>query len=144
MLTGKSWNGEEESVWANEIADNIRAALKGARTSRPLPMGIVRLLTTAARAHVADADLPRYKIIVQVVLGEMKNQGVRVASRCLWDTDTDNYASVSFKNVRRARALWRVRACGGLRCDVGADGHVRRTSCGASRWCSLATQNSVS
>jgi hypothetical protein len=71
----------------------------------------------------ADVDLPRYKIIVQVVLGEMKNQGARVASRCLWDTDTDNYASVSFKNVRARRAVrvcvclclpTRVRVCVGL------------------------------
>lgn len=36
---------------------------------------------------------------MQVTIGEMKSQGVRVASRCLWDTDSDNYASYSFKNV---------------------------------------------
>ena len=29
----------------------------------------------------------------------MRDQGIRVASRCLWDTSTDNYASVIFKNV---------------------------------------------
>lgn len=46
-----------------------------------------------------ELDLPRYKIVVQVTIGEMKSQGVRVASRCLWDTDSDNYASYSFKNV---------------------------------------------
>ena len=28
----------------------------------------------------------------------MKDQGVRVASRCLWDTATDNYASVEYTN----------------------------------------------
>ncbi|CAM9665951.1 unnamed protein product, partial [Laminaria digitata] len=44
----------------------------------------------------------RYKIVVQVTIGEMKDQGVRVASRCLWDTATDNYASVNFKN----QSLW--------------------------------------
>ena len=32
-------------------------------------------------------------------LGPPREQGVRVTSRCLWDTATDNYASVSFKNV---------------------------------------------
>lgn len=44
----------------------------------------------------------RYKIVVQVTIGQMKDQGVRVASRCLWDTATDNYASVQFKN----QSLW--------------------------------------
>ena len=34
----------------------------------------------------------------QVTLGQMKDQGVRVASRCLWDTATDNYASVEYAN----------------------------------------------
>lgn len=44
----------------------------------------------------------RYKIVVQVTIGQMKDQGVRVASRCLWDTATDNYASVHLKN----QSLW--------------------------------------
>ena len=47
-------------------------------------------------------NLPRYKIIVQVTIGQMKDQGARVTSRCLWDTTTDNYATVNFKN----RHIW--------------------------------------
>jgi len=46
----------------------------------------------------AECNIPRYKIVVQVTLGQMKDQDVRVASRCLWDTATDNYASVNYKN----------------------------------------------
>ena len=40
----------------------------------------------------------RYKIVVQTTVGQMKDQAIRVASRCLWDPNTDNYASTSFKN----------------------------------------------
>ena len=47
-----------------------------------------------------ECFIPRYKLVCQVVLGEMKDQGVRVTSRCLWDPDSDNYASAYFKNVR--------------------------------------------
>ncbi len=47
-----------------------------------------------------DLKYPRYKFVVQVVLGQNKRQGVRVASRCLWDVDNDSHASFSFKNVR--------------------------------------------
>ena len=43
--------------------------------------------------------MPRYKIIVQVTVGQVKDQGVRVCSRCLWDTSVDNYASTNFENV---------------------------------------------
>ena len=47
---------------------------------------------------LAELNIPRYKIVVQVGLGEVRGQGVRVASRCLWDTESDNQASYSFKN----------------------------------------------
>ena len=43
-------------------------------------------------------DIPRYKIIVQVSIGQMKDQGVCISSRCLWATSTDNYASASYQN----------------------------------------------
>lgn len=43
-------------------------------------------------------DLYRYKVIVQVVMGEIKGQGVRVTSKCLWDPKVDNSASYTFKN----------------------------------------------
>ena len=41
-------------------------------------------------------NLNRYKIVVQVVIGELAGQGIRVASKCLWNNDFDNYASVSY------------------------------------------------
>jgi hypothetical protein len=47
---------------------------------------------------ISELHLPRYKLIVQVATGGRKNQGVRVASRCLWDTSTDQYASFSYQN----------------------------------------------
>lgn len=37
----------------------------------------------------------RYKIVTHAVIAESAQQGLRVASRCLWDPETDNYASVS-------------------------------------------------
>ena len=45
-----------------------------------------------------ECNIPRYKIVVQVTVGQMKDQGVPVASRCLWDTATDNYTSVEYQN----------------------------------------------
>uniref|UniRef100_A0A7S1G226 Dynein light chain n=1 Tax=Bicosoecida sp. CB-2014 TaxID=1486930 RepID=A0A7S1G226_9STRA len=72
-LDGKTWNGEEEAMWTVQIAEEIKRRVK-------------------------ELNVPRYKIIVQVTLGEVKSQGVRVASRCLWDTDTDNYCSYSHKS----------------------------------------------
>jgi hypothetical protein len=44
----------------------------------------------------------RYKIIVQTTVGQLHDQGIRVASRGLWDPNTDNYASASYANVSLA------------------------------------------
>ncbi|CAB1101664.1 unnamed protein product [Ectocarpus sp. CCAP 1310/34] len=76
-LQDKEYDGEEAKEWSLNIADTIREGVK-------------------------TLNVPRYKIVVQVTIGQMKDQGVRVASRCLWDTATDNYASVQFKN----QSLW--------------------------------------
>ena len=44
--------------------------------------------------------MPRYKLVVQVVIGEIKGQGLRVMSKCLWDDQFDNYATYTYKDVR--------------------------------------------
>ena len=67
-LSGKKFDEQEAKEWSLNIADTIRE-----RVTRQL-------------------NIPRYKVIVQVTVGQMLDQGVRVVSRCLWDTATDNYA----------------------------------------------------
>ena len=54
------------------------------------------------KAQAKSLNLPRYKVIVQVTIGQMKDQGVSVASRCLWDLLFDNYTSVNYTNS----SLW--------------------------------------
>ncbi|CAH8605655.1 unnamed protein product [Schistosoma curassoni] len=43
-------------------------------------------------------SLRRYRYLVQVIIGEKKGQGVKMARRCYWDSDTDNCADASFVN----------------------------------------------
>ncbi|MBN3306404.1 TC1D3 protein, partial [Amia calva] len=40
----------------------------------------------------------RYRYVVTVFVGEEKGQGVNIASRALWDTENDNFVSLSLKN----------------------------------------------
>jgi len=60
---------------------------------------IIRPIVFKFAFKPAKLNIIRYKIIVQTTVGQMKDQGVRVASRCLWDVQTDNYASASYTNV---------------------------------------------
>ena len=70
------YNPELTAQWTREIADEIKNKLK------------------------TEVDLPRYKFVVQVVVGEQRGEGVRMGCRCFWDADTDNYAEESYRNVR--------------------------------------------
>uniref|UniRef100_H9GC41 Tctex1 domain containing 2 n=1 Tax=Anolis carolinensis TaxID=28377 RepID=H9GC41_ANOCA len=45
-----------------------------------------------------EKGFQRYKMVVQVVIGEQRGEGVNMAARCFWDADTDNYAQDVFIN----------------------------------------------
>ncbi len=46
-----------------------------------------------------ELNYSRYKIIAQVLIGEQRGEGVRMATRCLWDAEADNYATQTFMSV---------------------------------------------
>merc|ERR1712066_1175722 len=69
----KEYSAEDAKTWTLELSNDIKAAVK-------------------------ELNIPRYKIIVQVVIGEQASQGLRVASKCLWDVTSDNWASYTFQN----------------------------------------------
>ncbi|KAK3097039.1 hypothetical protein FSP39_005793, partial [Pinctada imbricata] len=61
-------------------------------------------LSVLIKNRIKDLNFPRYKIICQVIIGQMGEQGMETASRCLWDTATDRCSTVSYKN----NSLWAV------------------------------------
>jgi hypothetical protein len=72
-LKGKEYDANETGNWTKEIATAIKTKLK-------------------------ELGLPRYKFLVQVIIGEMKGAGVRCGCRCLWDQQTDKVAEATFQN----------------------------------------------
>ena len=66
-------------------------------------LGILHALNAAC---CTELNIPRYKVVLQSVIGEVKGQGAYIASRCLWDTETDSYASYSMKNVSCFCSAW--------------------------------------
>ncbi|XP_034241130.1 tctex1 domain-containing protein 2-like [Thrips palmi] len=55
-------------------------------------------IALTVRQRVAAMKFDRYKILVQVVLGEQRGAGVKMGARCMWDSDADNYASAEYEN----------------------------------------------
>jgi tctex1 domain-containing protein 2 len=64
--------------------------VKGAQTAKQLADDL--------REKVKALGYDRYKLVIQVTMGQKKGQAMRIVSRCLWDTNTDNYASEIFEN----------------------------------------------
>ena len=104
------------------LADSIRDKLKGVcAAGAPFPLTLLASsfppapnLSPFFSPSAYPASLPhpanvpraaicpdRYKLFVQVVVAENKGQGLRVASRALWDASTDVLASetISTDNV---------------------------------------------
>ena len=75
-LTNQQYEGEKCNEAAKILADLIRNRLK-------------------------NLGYDRYKFVVQVLIGERREQGVYFGSRCFWDVNTDNQASDSFTNVSK-------------------------------------------
>eukprot|EP00929_Paragymnodinium_shiwhaense_P120451 TRINITY_DN923_c0_g2_i1.p2 TRINITY_DN923_c0_g2~~TRINITY_DN923_c0_g2_i1.p2 ORF type:complete len:128 (+),score=35.84 TRINITY_DN923_c0_g2_i1:106-489(+) len=72
-LKDKEYYAEDAKHWTLDLSNDVKAAVK-------------------------ELNINRHKIIVQVVLGEQGDQGIRVASKCLWDVTADNWASYTFQN----------------------------------------------
>ncbi|XP_036378611.1 tctex1 domain-containing protein 2 [Megalops cyprinoides] len=72
-LSGKQYNPEEVTTMSRSLADSIKERIK-------------------------EVGFDRYKLVVQVVIGEQRGEGVKMAARCFWDADTDSYAQDIFMN----------------------------------------------
>lgn len=59
---------------------------------------MTKTISDDLKAQVKDLMLPRYKIIVLVHIGQLQDQGLKVSSRCLWDSSNDTSASFEFRN----------------------------------------------
>jgi hypothetical protein len=71
-----------------------------AHLSAPPQPALTPAASAPASPHTCASALnfPRYKIIVQTTVGQQKQQGVRVVSRCLWDVDVDNCSSYTYQS----------------------------------------------
>lgn len=87
---------------AKKIADSILIEELSGRVYEEDEVNNISLsISDRVREAVTEKlNNTRYKVVVQTTVGQMKDQGIRIASRCLWDPVTDNYVSTSFKNVR--------------------------------------------
>ncbi|XP_030678874.1 tctex1 domain-containing protein 2 isoform X3 [Nomascus leucogenys] len=85
------------------VKDCIHAVLKeelaNAEYSPEEMPQLTKHLSENIKDKLKEMGFDRYKMVVQVVIGEQRGEGVFMASRCFWDADTDNYTHDVFMNV---------------------------------------------
>ena len=59
---------------------------------------IAQQLTDVISGNLKEMGMPRYKFVSHVMIGQNANQGVHFASRSIWNTATDNFASATYRN----------------------------------------------
>lgn len=58
---------------------------------------LIRDISRHVHHLVKHVQLPRYKLIIQTVIGQKLEQLLLVTSRCLWDVKTDNMLTVNYE-----------------------------------------------
>mmetsp|Transcript_11156 Transcript_11156/g.32955 ORF Transcript_11156/g.32955 Transcript_11156/m.32955 type:complete len:135 (-) Transcript_11156:83-487(-) len=80
------------------IRDVLQSKLEKATYNMETTQVLTKQVADDIKDRLKELTLPRYKIVVQVAIGEQRGQGVRMGSRCFWDADTDSYASETYSN----------------------------------------------
>mmetsp|Transcript_67033 Transcript_67033/g.155584 ORF Transcript_67033/g.155584 Transcript_67033/m.155584 type:complete len:128 (-) Transcript_67033:133-516(-) len=80
------------------IREVLQSKLAKATYNMDSTQALTKQVADDIKDRIKDLGWPRYKIVVQVAIGEQRGQGVRMGSRCFWDSDTDSFASDTFSN----------------------------------------------
>ncbi|NWY42323.1 TC1D4 protein, partial [Sylvia atricapilla] len=84
-----------QQVLERTLACALGTAAYNPQGSAPLAQSLTELLQNQAKEVVP----PRYKLVCHVVLGQQGQHSLVVASRGLWDPETDSFASATFSNA---------------------------------------------
>ena len=81
-----------EAVANDVILDEVKLILPNTVFDKSLCVSLANKIHEKMESLIFS----RYKYIVTVTLVDRLNQGIRIASRCLWDKECDNYISLSY------------------------------------------------
>ncbi|KAJ8357646.1 hypothetical protein SKAU_G00204400 [Synaphobranchus kaupii] len=95
------------------LQDTLDGYLGDARYNAATCGQLSQNLSDLVRGKARDVTPQRYKLVCLVVLGQPGSQGLRVASRCLWDTENDDSAAAVFRNP----SLFAVAVVHGVYCE---------------------------
>ncbi|XP_071952930.1 dynein light chain Tctex-type protein 2B-like [Antedon mediterranea] len=86
--------GQIEKIIKHTFEQNLKGMKYEPRTC-----GIfAQRLAEEIKEKVREQNFKRYKVVSQVLINSKNEQSCEVASRALWNTETDNFASYTYQN----------------------------------------------
>ena len=82
----------------NIIESVLESQLKDEEYDQKSCKQLVLTLSEIIKSRVKEINYKSYKLVCVVTIGELKDQGFRLGSRCCWDPKWDNFATASYKN----------------------------------------------
>jgi len=81
----------------NKLANILESFLAGEKYDEKKSPIMARNLTEVIRGRMRELAFPRYKIVVNVMIGHNNGQGMNCSSKFLWDDKNDNFATATYK-----------------------------------------------
>ena len=79
-----------EEILEENFSNKKYEAIKMARLAKRVSMVI--------KEKMKSLDYDRFKFVCNVTVGQQRNQGMRIASRFLWDAKRDNWFNCAYSN----------------------------------------------
>ena len=99
LKAGPAFENKFKVLQAQTIIKEQLAQTLSKQTYQPESVSeITRQLAEDIKAKLKPTLPPQYKLVVQVLLGEQRGQGIARGFRGFWDNDTDNVARETFTN----------------------------------------------
>ncbi|XP_076466102.1 dynein light chain Tctex-type protein 2B-like [Babylonia areolata] len=108
----KPQDEERFQSWRVEgvMREVLEERLKGVTYDPVKSQELTKQLAQEIQKRVKDFRWQRYRVVCQITLGQQSQQGLQVASRCVWDHSLDSHASVTYDN----KSIFVVAQCYGV------------------------------
>ncbi|XP_056389096.1 dynein light chain Tctex-type 4 [Hyla sarda] len=98
--TGPEEDSRFNPCRAQKVVEIALRSYLGDTKYNPLSSGqLAQTLADLIRSKLKESSPARYKVVCNVILGQMGRQGARVSSRSLWDPQNDNFACATYSNA---------------------------------------------
>ena len=88
----------KETSMRDAIKEIVQKKLEAVNYENDVCQNAVKDLSEVIKSRLKDFRLERHKLIVQVMIGEQKHQGLQLVNKCFWDQRTDLCLVEQFKN----------------------------------------------